>query len=488
MDGKRKCLILAFILILGLVLRLSFFMGFLGSDDIGYYDTSYRISQAGRLESEDYHAKRIGIVYPTAFFYSLFGINEFTSNLLPLSASMLAITLVYFLGAFLFGDKTGLMAAFLLSVYPVNVMNSTMLLADFPAAFFAALGAYLFLRAERKRSISKYLLSGMAIGAAYLMMELSLLILLFFAAYAIYKKRLKKEYVLVAAGFLIVFSFEMLYHMSQGQSPLSRLVQAESASTDFVKAHFYNYFGSKLWLRWFVHYPYIVLSEPGARYFYILFFVSAAYFAVKRKKETYPLLLWIIPIFLFLNFGSNSLASYVPLPAILRYLELITIPCIVLSAYFLGQKIFPGKKYVMPGIIILLLLLSIFSLHFNEVRVSNKNLREAKDYLETRPQKPVYTDLRTAEILKYLFGYKMNSLILPFSDYRLVNFTEAENTILDMRGLHDSYVLVDRARINVLTKNNKGIKFPEEIQNPPKNWILEKSFGSEEKVIVYHIP
>jgi hypothetical protein len=42
--------------------------------------------------------------------------------------------------------------------------------------------------------------------------------------------------------------------------------------------------------------------------------------------------------------------------------------------------------------------------------------------------------------------------------------------------------------INALLANYKDMKFPKEIFNPPKNWVLEKTFGEREnKLLVYYV-
>lgn len=483
MEKLKTMAMLMLILIFGLALRLFFFRGFEGSDDLGYYDFAHKVTQHKFDHKGHFHSTRIGVIYPTAFFYILFGINEITSNLLPLLTSLSSIMLIFSIGKFLFDEKTGLIAAFLLSFYPVNVIYSSVLYVDFPASFFIALGVFLFLRAEKKKSKIAhlfYLSSGISIGIAYLMKELSILIILFFLSYVIYKGRLRLEYLLkyllAAAGFLLIFSFEMFYYASQSLSPFFRITNAESQSTSYVINHFQNYFGPKIWLRLFVHYPYVILSDIEARYFYMLFLVSIAYFIIKKKRETYTLMFWIIPVFLFLNFGSNSFRSYVPLPATMRYLDVLTIPCILLSAYFLNKKFFPNKKILVPCLIAFLLLISLYSMYFEERRFSIISVKEAKLFLESKSGITIYSDQKTSLILKYLFNFGRDESIFMFPG--------------DLKEVHKAYVIVNDDMIAGLLALDKNIKFPPEISAPPKNWIVEKNIKVNEKhdIRIYYVP
>ena len=499
---KTTILLLSLILILALALRIIFFTGFLGSDDLGYYDLAYKIYQnhSGKdlnsVQDGGFHSARIGIVYPAALFYSLFGVNRYSSILFPLASSMLSILLAFFAGRFFFGDKGGIVAALLLSIYPVNIFYSTILFPDLPSAFFASLGIFMFLKAEDEKTENSktklyYLASGIAIGIGYLIKELVLIVSLFFLAYAAWKRKIKKGYFLAALGFLLIFSLEAAYNVSQHQSPLYRITQSESQSTDFVKTYFYNYFGPKMWLRLFAHYPYVIFSDPQARFFYLLFFISFVYFAVKRKKEAYPLLFWIGALFLYLNFGSNSFSSYVPLPAAVRYLELITIPCIVISAGFLTQDFFLRKKIILSCLIIYLLSASIISMQNDEKRMSAQNLRNAASYLSAKGGKVIYSDTRTSDILKFIFERERDNFIKQFNNYSYLS-SKPKNIVADFKSVHDSYVLLNPQMMNSLQEHYSGMKFPDEARNPPKNWALEKEIqgqdGEYNRIKIYYVP
>jgi len=88
---------------------------------------------------------RIGIIYATALSYSIFGVNDFSSVLFVLLTSLGSIILIFYFGKLLFDEKAGLMAAFLLSFFPLDIAYSTKLLTDLPSAFFMALGSLVFI-------------------------------------------------------------------------------------------------------------------------------------------------------------------------------------------------------------------------------------------------------------------------------------------------------------------------------------------------------
>ena len=99
--GNTK-LILFFIVLFGLLLRLMFFSGMDLSDNLSY--SRY----AANLDKEIVPhtlAVRLGLIYATAFSYSLFGINDFSSVLFVLLTSMGSIILIFHFGKLLFNDK-----------------------------------------------------------------------------------------------------------------------------------------------------------------------------------------------------------------------------------------------------------------------------------------------------------------------------------------------------------------------------------------------
>jgi len=346
--------LLFLIVLFGLILRLVFFQGMGISDDLAYSRYAYNIENGIDMESSLTLATRLGIIYTTFLSYKLFGVNDFSSVLFVLLTSIGNIILVFYFGKLLFNEKIGLMAAFLLAIFPIAVINSTRLLTDIPSAFFMGLGVYFFLYAERKSKLKYgYFLSGMFIGTGYLIRESVLLIGLFFLVYVLYRKQIKKEYFLVPAGFLILFGIELLtLHMLTGNA----LFKFTTVQDYLLQANIdVNYFGRLSFPEGLFHYPYIILTDSLISYFYIFIFIAIAYLFISKKKASYILMFWFIPLLLYLSFGSGSFTAYTPFKAAPRYLSVITLPGILLLAFFLMQKVRFIRRRVMPITLLLLL-------------------------------------------------------------------------------------------------------------------------------------
>ena len=144
-------IMLFLIVTFGILIRLIFFSGIGTSDDLAYTSYANSLSKGEIQQGTLTLSTRLGLIYPTSVLYSMFGVNDFSSVLFVLLASIGNIILIFYFGKLLFNEKVGLISAFLLSIFPLEVVYSTKLLSDLPSAFFMAFGVYLFLYAEEKK-------------------------------------------------------------------------------------------------------------------------------------------------------------------------------------------------------------------------------------------------------------------------------------------------------------------------------------------------
>ena len=476
MLGNTK-LLLFLIVIFGLVLRIIFFSGMGISDDLAYSKAAHDINEGKGIDPDSTLtlSTRLGLVYATALSYRLFGINDFSSVIFVLITSIGSIILIFYFGKLLFNKNTGLMAAFLLSFFPLDIAYSTKLGSDLPSAFFMALGVYIFLYSETKSKLKHglgYFLSGIFIGIGYLIRESALLIALFFIICIIYKRRIKKEYFLVPLGVLTIFAIESLIFLNLTGDPFFRMHASQAYLKEAVIAH--NYFGRLDLPTGLFHYPYMILTSDIS-IFYIFIFIAALYFLAYRKKEAYILLFWFIPLLLYLSFGSESLTQYIPFRAVDRYLSVITIPGILLLALFLAEKKASIKKIIMPTSLTVLIITSIAFVYIREDRNLLDNIRALHPYLKTL-DKPIYIDDRSIKELNYVSAYNNK-----------VDMREYPNELKDVK---DSYIVINSEMIKNLKEADKNRVFPKEIGNPPKTWAVVKEIGKESKnkIIVDYVP
>jgi len=100
---KSPLFYLLCILLFALFLRLYFFVGMGFYDDPTYLNTAYKIyTGVEHIPNPNFWELRIGVYYPIAFFWNLFGINELSSSLFFILCSLGSITVAYFIASFNF--------------------------------------------------------------------------------------------------------------------------------------------------------------------------------------------------------------------------------------------------------------------------------------------------------------------------------------------------------------------------------------------------
>lgn len=464
---------LLLIVIFGIVLRLAFFSGIGTSDDLAY--TSYANSLIkGEVQRNTLSlSTRLGLIYPVSVLYSILGVNDFSSVLFVMLAAIGNIILIFYFGKLLFSEKIGLISAFLLSFFPLEVVYSTKLLSDLPSAFFMALGVYLFLYSEKKKTNPLLcILSGICIGIGYLIRESALLIGLFFVAYIVYKRRIKWNYFLVPIGILMIFAFESFVFYQLTGNPFFRTEESQKYLAEVAKVH--DNFGRLEFPSGLFHYPYIILTSKLLSMFYVPIFAASLYCIFYRKKKSYEMLLWFIPLLLYLSFGSASFSQYMPFRAVDRYLEIVTIPGILLLAFFADEKNNIIKTFLKPFALIFLLLTSIVFIYLHGERNSLDNLKTAYDSIQNL-DKPAYIDERSLMALNYINAYQKE-----------VKAKGYPNSFANVR---ESYAIINKGMVKRLKDANKNTKFPEELEVIPKKWALFKEIGNgKDSILIYYIP
>jgi 4-amino-4-deoxy-L-arabinose transferase-like glycosyltransferase len=322
------------LLILAGVLRVIFFAGLVASDDTAYAYWAISMLNGSFEPGASMTAMRIALDAAAAVSFGLFGVSEWALGLPALTASLLTLVIIYLIAFMVGGRVAALVAGLLYAVSPLNILESSALLPEVPMGFFVALGVFLFilgLRAAPSRAaIALTLGSGLAIGVGYLVKEPAALMLGAFVLIGLARlargDRHAWLYALPVAGFAALFTVEtVLYWVSSGELLhrfrfIARFTVA--AALDFEKERRAQSF----WL-----YPrsmFFVVTQVGLLFY--LLCGGAALALLKRWRTPWLVVLWLVIPFLYLQFGSTSLTSYIALPKQPRYLEALTAPAVIL--------------------------------------------------------------------------------------------------------------------------------------------------------------
>ncbi|MCF8233802.1 MAG: glycosyltransferase family 39 protein [Bacteroidales bacterium] len=117
----------------------------------------------GYFVSSTFIGKEIKRAKPETIFDA-----QFYLAIIPFVFSLMLILFTFFLGRQFFGNTTGLIAALLMAVNPVEIFVAHKIWADGMSAVFVVLSALFFLKGYKSKSWLLPVLSGLAAGIAYL--------------------------------------------------------------------------------------------------------------------------------------------------------------------------------------------------------------------------------------------------------------------------------------------------------------------------------
>jgi 4-amino-4-deoxy-L-arabinose transferase-like glycosyltransferase len=450
---------LLLILVGALILRLIFFTGLQGSDDLSYTNYAYTIVQGTYELKKDVFTLRYGLLLPTAFFQGLLGVNIISSVLWVLICGLVEIVLVYILARHFFHHRAGLIAAFLVSIFPEHLFFSTEMHADIPMCMWIGTSALLFLKADRSKGRVLGLLSGFALGAGYLTKEPAFFILVFYIVGALLWPRLRLGLLYTILGFALVFLFEFTFYAIATGTATFRLEAMYAGHLQALYPHYPT--TTSVLNRMFIQIPSMLFWPfcPLFPYFagFYLFFIPCAIFMLRcRVRTAYPLLLWWLVLFCMISFFPITLKPFTPaFNAHPRTLEPLTLPAFALLGYWLYQ-LGRWKRYLS---IVLLMLISLAAMYVlnHDARGWRRTARKAYDYVKEKGiQGPIFTDPRTAEMFRFWDGYRSRFKI---SDLYSVQLRE------QIKG----YVIANYRWLNAL-REFYGTRIPEELIHPPDSW------------------
>ena len=398
------------ILFFALLLRLIFFTGFSGSDDYLLVKAADDLNK-GRLDfHETNHIPlRLALLYPAGFSIQLFGINDLALALFPLFCSLGIILFTYLIGKKLLGEPVGLLAAFLLSFFPLEVLHGSIFVAEPVAGFFFLIAVYLLLL-DTKVSL---FFGGIFLGLSYLAKELYLLTLPLLLIYLFYrKKKISLHHFLFFFGFLLIFLGELLFFFSSTGNLFFRQETAQYFAALFTPDQ------TMIWREVFFRYPLLVFNPINFQVglFFYLFTFAFVFAIIKKIKPLYPMIFFSLFFLLYLNFGSTQFSEYTPLPRSLRYFMIASPSLAILSSVFLLKIKKYSRIWIFPLLLGILFLSALLSSYFASRALyetpSFISMESVQDYLHT--PHPVYIDQNNYKNAQYLTQFNNQKQIFSF--------------------------------------------------------------------------
>lgn len=425
---KQSKIILLVILLLGIILRLFFQIGHVYSDDAYYSYLSYTIYSgdfANNYLGYPVFLLRLGQTGLTTFAFLIFGTTETATIIFPFLFSVINIFLTYKLTSLLTGkENISLMAAFLICIFPTDIVFATINFPDAINMFFINLGIYFLLKSYKENKLWLSLVGGLSIFLSMQFKEnayyFGILILILFVHSLIKAKRINIQLLIPLAFLGLNILVEGFVYLLIHQDFLFRI----SITSSNYKYSYYDFFpytaqqlsGSKYYLRnLFDQIFFINLRSVFLRRFYLLLPIAGFIQSIINfKKKEYALLtFWFIGLFILLVAFTTSFSEYKPLDLQRSwYIYPLIMPMIILSSILLSKF----KRIYLTAFIIVLCTSSIIMSRAYEVYFQKSNLQKLNTLLRANPGKLIATDHFTKYSVDLIRNYSDKSLSIRFED------------------------------------------------------------------------
>lgn len=406
---------LATVLAVAIAIRVLFYTGFFGSDEVTYIETAAKIASGDWRASTYVGATRYGMNLPVALFIYLFGLSQFSANLWPFLCSVGEVAVVYFIARWLWSSRTAAISAGLLALLPLHVMFAGRMMADPPLAFFLTLSVALLLLAARSRTWGLFFSAGLAWGGVFWVKEsVAILYAPVFLLLAYYLNRLRGRWPWLFAGMAIAVlaNCALMYFVAGNPLHLFAVMKGGLAS--------YAGLAAKTSPWYYLRYLFVDIRHTFLLGFLvvggIIFYARSHLRGGKPVPGIQFVVLWAL---LMIGLFSFAIVSFSPVKLVMKqtnYMLIFCGPLALLAGWFLSalsQKAFlPVAALVVAGSAVLA------AFEQQAVSVFTANSRAFHAYLRDHPN-------------AFLIGTTNNQ--------RAVNFYSMMENRLDLRNRVTSF-------------------------------------------------
>jgi len=443
-----------------LALRLVFFGGLLGWDDLEYWEGA-RALLAGDYVPMSTFQLRYTLTVPLAVGQAWLGEGEWVLVLVPLAYSAAHLVLAWGLGWLWGGASVAATAVALLGIVPLDVIAATELHSDLPLAVFLAATVYAVLRGEgvtRARG-PWFLLAGITLGLAAATKEvaLALLVVLVLRLWLVKKWAGAAKCGWLVAGFVSVAAVETTWLAVVTGDPLYRYrgpIAGYHAATMLPATPGYA---------WMLSYPDMLLNPLSGSFGYFagIFYlvVASTVWALRRSEPTLAQLgMWWGTLLVLFNFAPLDATFTRPLfHHFARTLHPLLVPFVLAAALWLLTAL-EGRRRLRMGVVAVVAVLAVTGIVIThaDYRAWAAVARQAAPVIERLPADARFvSDPVTAAQLRFL---------LPARRERIASYTSGAS------GADGGPLFVLSDPLRLAAEREQGRVPPGPMTTPPSSW------------------
>ncbi len=342
------------VLLLAMAIRSLFFVGPIASDDSRYMNAAQMLVNGVEPQSLDHAFVRAAfIVWLAAWIH--FGAGVWALCISDLVLGVILVWAIYWLGVKLADRRTALTAAFLWTLFPLELLISGIVAPDHLALLLALISAGLAhdgLLAPKGKGLSKLIGAGVCVGLAVSAKETYVLLPVIFGLWALWCIRPLGSTIskLVLIGFVAVAIFALEYPFFQTWTG-DWLYRHRSLAAAYGEGGKWQG-GSISGVKSLVYYPAQMLINPSTFGLLGWILMVGMLISLRNLKEPGFIVIWSVCFFLFLQYGSTSLLHYTPLPKQWRYIQ----PIVVLLFLPAGRWLSDMYTSLMMGRVVTIIL------------------------------------------------------------------------------------------------------------------------------------
>ena len=468
-SDRQHILVASAVAALALGVRFAMAPQLDGLDDAGYLEAALRVAHGRDLENMFVLFRtRVGMAYPFGWLLQLNVLAPAQFWMLTLFAETVTLGALFAGTWWLTGTtRAAMVSVILYSVYPFAVQQSVMF---YPSAFqtmFIALAIALISGAERGairyRTIATFA-AGASLGLAYLVKEdAALLVPAFIVASIVAGFPGRAAVLLVSSGAAVVFFAECAGYLVTTGNPLFRL----SASSGLGGSTISDQLQISDIFKWdaYIRSLYLMPIQVGVHWWFL---IPAVWIAVRRGDAGLRFVaVTFVIVATYLQFGSDSISNYAPLPKTPRYTVILTPLIMVTLGSWVAWLSTSGRRAAAVVAIAAMVAAAIPCVIFLNISSSerSRNTLAVVDTLRGLPEAPLYTDFYSARALRILAPERRDLKTWYHAD-----FQKGAITVQGDPDQHvGAYVLLDLQSAKIYTSSYQ-MTLPAEITGRHANW------------------
>ncbi|MDE1856891.1 MAG: glycosyltransferase family 39 protein [Candidatus Micrarchaeota archaeon] len=355
-------------------------------DDNTYVGLASQVVHGTYAENSYIFSIRPLQIFPIAFFYS-FGINILASSMWDIISFTLTVLIAFLIGRELYSEYAGLMAAFLLAMFPLTAILGTTISDDIPMMFINALAMLCLVYAVKGKSKWWYAALGASLIAGPLttpegFILIPIVVLFFIVEIVRGKIKLERDLLYFPIGVAVALALLAVFNYAYSGNPLitftlnsqyfSAVGQPNTTPSVNQDLNFYpqtmftyNILGSLASGSISNLVAGINIFNYGKTgfYFYALV-IAVAFLAIKWERRAYIAVFWFVFGLLYLEFGPMHVGlspfNYILSHRLDRFLTLIAVPlalCLAMAMARAYESKLAAFKYSAIGISVFAIIL-----------------------------------------------------------------------------------------------------------------------------------